>query len=158
TNDLRYTGKIDFEWSAPGTKLYYYYYGSTGSPYGLTVPEMLMVRAECNARAGNTALAMDDVNFLRKHRIATAAYADLTAADATEALNIVKEERRRELAFTGIRFSDIRRYNAYDNANISIVHPVNGENFTLAPGDNKWVLPIARKYILKNPEIEQNPR
>lgn len=158
TNDLRYTGKIDFEWSAPGTSLYYYYYGSTGSPYGLTVPEMLMVRAECNARAGNTTLAMDDVNLLRKNRIATAAYIDLAAADAAEALTIVKEERRRELAFMGIRYFDIRRYNAYDNANISIVHPVNGENFTLAPGDNKWVLPFARKYILKNPEIEQNPR
>jgi hypothetical protein len=158
TNDLRFTGKIDFEWSAPGTNLYYYYYGNTGSPYGLTVPEMLMVRAECNARAGNVSEAMADVNLLRHHRIASAAYVDLTAADAAEALSIVKEERRRELAFMGIRYSDIRRYNAYDNANISIVHPVNGQNFTLAPGDNKWVLPFARKYILKNPEIEQNPR
>nr|WP_320120416.1 RagB/SusD family nutrient uptake outer membrane protein [uncultured Marinifilum sp.] len=157
-NDLRFTGKLDYEWSAPGTRLYYYYYGSTGAAYGLTVPEMLLTRAECNARAGNASDAMDDVNLLRQHRIATAAYADLTAADAAEALIIVKEERRRELAFMGIRYSDIRRYNAYDNANISIVHTIDGENFTLAPGDNKWALPFARKYILKNSEIEQNPR
>lgn len=158
TNDLRFTGKLDYEWSLPGTKLYYYYYGNTGAAYGLTVPEMILTRAECYARAGNTTDAMDDVNLLRKNRIATAAYADLTAANATEALTIVKEERRRELAFMGIRFSDIRRYNAYDNANISIVHTIDGENFTLAPGDNKWALPFARKYINKNPEIEQNPR
>lgn len=159
-NDLRFTGKLDFEWSLPGTQLYYYYYGSTGASYGLTVPEMLLTRAECNARKGDSGVsaAMDDINLLRKHRIATAAYADLTATNAAEALSIVKDERRRELAFMGIRYTDIRRYNAYDNANISIVHTINGENFTLAPGDNKWALPIARKYILKNPEIEQNPR
>ncbi|WP_101261295.1 RagB/SusD family nutrient uptake outer membrane protein [Labilibaculum filiforme] len=159
-NDLRYTGKITYEWSNPGTNLYYYYSTNTGSSYGLTVPEMLLIRAECNARKGATGIsaAMDDINLIRENRIATAAYAPLSAADATEALEIVKEERRRELAFMGTRYTDIRRYNAYDNANISIVHTVNGENFTLAPGDNRWALPFARKYIEKNPEIEQNPR
>lgn len=190
-NDLRFTGKIDFEWSLPGTNLYYYYYGNTGASYGLTVPEMLLTRAECYARAGNVSDAMDDINLLRENRFATQpdvsddrfwerdasgnpvldasgnniidmtlydAHRFVSAANAAEALSIVKEERRRELAFMGHRFTDIRRFNAYDNANISIVHTINGENFTLAPGDNKWVLPFARKYIFKNPEIEQNPR
>jgi hypothetical protein len=155
-NDLRYTNRISPEWLPPGTNLSYSYYGK-GS-YGLTVPEMLLIRAECNARAGNTGKAMDDVNLIRKNRIATLAYVPLSAENAAQALSIVKEERRRELAFTGLRFTDIRRYNAYDNANISIVHTINDQTYTLAPGDNKWVLPFARKYIEKNPEIEQNPR
>ncbi|WP_185968905.1 RagB/SusD family nutrient uptake outer membrane protein [Carboxylicivirga sp. M1479] len=158
TNDLRFTGKITFEWSLPGTGLVYYYGYNSGSPYGLTVPEMLLTRAECYARTGEHALAMDDINLLRQNRIATAAYVPLTAASADEALSIVKDERRRELAFMGHRYTDIRRYNAYDNANISIVHTVNGDTYALAPGDNKWALPFARKYIGKNPEIEQNPR
>ena len=158
TNDLRYTGKITFEWSQPGTGLVYYYGYNSGSPYGLTVPEMILTRAECYARTGEAGLAMDDINSLRQNRIATAAYVPLTAANADEALSIVKDERRRELAFMGHRYTDIRRYNAYDNANISIVHTVNDKTYTLAPGDNKWALPFARKYIGKNPEIEQNPR
>lgn len=158
TNDLRYTGKITTEFYAPATKLLYYFGYNSGSPYGLTVPEMLLTRAECYARTGDATKAMADINTLRKYRIKTTAFADLIAKNATEALSIVKDERRRELAFMGFRFTDLRRYNAYDNANISIFHKVDNEIFTLAPGDNKWVAPIANKYINKNPEIEQNPR
>lgn len=159
-NDLRFTGKFTEEWIAPATKIQYYFNQLAGTPYGVTVPEMILTRAECNARKGDSGVsaAMDDINLLRKNRIATAAYVPLTAANAAEALAIVKKERRMELAFMGQRFTDIRRYNAYDNANISIVHTIEGETYTLAPGDNKWVVPFARKYILKNPEIEQNPR
>lgn len=157
-NDLRFVGKVGTDYVMPMEIPMFYYNSYCGGPYGLTVPEMLLTRAECYARAGNAADAMDDVNTLRQKRIAMAAYVPLTATDANEALSIVKAERRRELSFQGIRFMDIRRYNVYDNANISIVHTVNGETFTLAPGDNKWALPFARKYINKNPEIEQNPR
>ncbi|WP_195715303.1 RagB/SusD family nutrient uptake outer membrane protein [Ancylomarina sp. 16SWW S1-10-2] len=160
TNDLRFTGKISPEWTFPETRLQWYHNAIGGAAYGVTVPEMILTRAECNARKGDSGVsaAMDDINLLRQNRIATAAYVPLTAANAAEALAIVKKERRMELAFMGHRFTDIRRYNAYDDANISIVHTVEAETYTLAPGDNKWVVPFAEKYILKNPEIEQNPR
>ncbi|MCZ4695603.1 RagB/SusD family nutrient uptake outer membrane protein [Ancylomarina euxinus] len=158
TNDWRYDGMMYAEWFPPYTNMMFLQEYMVGRSSGLSVPEMLLIRAECHARAGAADLAMDDINTIRQNRIKTAAYLPLTAAGVTEALQLVKEERRRELAFLGARWFDIKRYNTYDNANISIDHSINDESHVLAPGDNKWVLPIARKYILKNSEIEQNPR
>lgn len=157
-NDWRYDGMMYAEWFPPYSNYMFLQEYMVGRSSGLSVPEMLLIRAECQARAGAAGLAMDDINTIRQNRIKTAAYIPLTAANANEALQLVKEERRRELAFLGSRWFDIKRYNTYDNANISIDHSVNGESHVLAPDDKRWALPIARKYILKNPEIEQNPR
>lgn len=157
-NDFRFSGMFEPEWFPPYIDKVYLQEHLVGRTCGLSVPEMLLIRAECNARAGNASDAMTDLNLIRQNRIKTEVYTELTATDAADALQKVKEERRRELAFKGSRWFDIKRYNEYDNANISINHSVAGESHILAPGDNKWVLPIARKYILKNPEIEQNPR
>jgi hypothetical protein len=70
----------------------------------------------------------------------------------------VKEERRRELAFRGARWFDIKRYNVSDNAGITVTHKLNNDTYALAPGSPRTVLPIGRKYIGLNPEITQNPR
>lgn len=125
---------------------------------GITLPEMFYTKAECLARQNKANEAIDVVNTVRKTRIMTSAYADLSAADADEALTIVKEERRKELVFRGLRWFDLKRYNQFDNASISVTHTLLGQDYTLEPNANKWALPIARKYILKNPEIQQNPR
>ncbi|RXQ90984.1 RagB/SusD family nutrient uptake outer membrane protein [Ancylomarina salipaludis] len=157
-NDLRFTGMFETEWFPPYADKIYLQEYLVGRTCGLSVPEMILTRAECNARNGNISDAMSDVNLIRQNRIKTEAYTELTATDAADALIKVKQERRRELAFKGSRWFDIKRYNAYDDANISIDHSVAGKSHILLPGDNKWAQPIARKYILKNREIEQNPR
>lgn len=157
-NDLRYTGMYEKEWFSPFDKLIYMTEYMTGRVYGLSVPEMILIQAECYARKGNVAEAMERVNVIRQKRVKTIAYVPLTATTGEEALNIVKKERRIELAFKGLRWFDLKRYNEYDNANISISRTVNGKTYTLTPKSNKWALPIGQKYILKNPEIEQNPR
>jgi hypothetical protein len=58
----------------------------------------------------------------------------------------------------GIRWFDIKRYNSYDNDNITVIHKLSNNTYTLAPGSARTVLPIGRKYIALNPEITQNPR
>lgn len=157
-NDLRYTGMYDVEWFEPFTDKLYLQEYLTGRTYGLSVSEVLLNQAECFARSGNITDAIAKVNYIRERRITTAAYVPVTATTKEEALVLVKKERRIELAFKGLRWFDLKRYNAYDNANISITRTVNGKVYTLAPNDNRWVLPIGRKYILKNPELVQNPR
>lgn len=125
---------------------------------GMSVPEALLIRAECYARNGKATEAMADVNTIRQQRFKTGANYLLSATDAIDALKKVKEERRREFAFRGLRWFDIRRYNAFDNDNISVTHILNGQTYTLAPNSARTVLPIGRKYITLNPEIAQNPR
>jgi hypothetical protein len=59
---------------------------------------------------------------------------------------------------TGNRWYDQRRLQK-DNGFISTVsRTFKGVTYTLAPGSNEYTFAIADKYILLNPEIEQNPR
>jgi len=130
---------------------------SLRSNSGLTVPELMLIRAECNARTGDAQLALDDLNILRENRF-EAGYTPLT--DVSNALTLVKEERRRELAFNYWRLIDIKRYNLIDNDNISVIHmnTSTGETHTLSPGDNNRVLPIPAFVVALDPSIVQNPR
>ena len=125
---------------------------------GFTVPEMLLIRAECNARLNNASAAIDDLNTLRLHRFAADSFTPLDNTNPTEVLELVKTERRVELAGGGARFFDLKRYNVYDNANISITHTLEGQTFTLEAGSKNWAVPIASKYILETPEIGENVR
>lgn len=156
TNDLRaHTTFID-------GALYGIDYGylnllSSGPYKGPSVPETYLIRAEASARLGNAAAAMDDVSALRKLRYKTGSNYVLMASSAAQALTLVKAERRRELTGCGLRYFDIKRYNVFDNANITITHTYNG-TFTLPPNSPRVVLPIGRKYVDLNAELIQNPR
>lgn len=125
---------------------------------GFNVPELLLTRAECNARLGAPSVALDDINRLRQYRIDPEAYTPLAIVDTDEVLARVKFERRLELAAFGLRYFDLKRYNVFDNANISMTHAVDDETVTLTAGSKNWALPVAAKYLLETPEIGPNER
>jgi hypothetical protein len=150
---------IDELYGIPGKDYVYAPPAVTGYPQiGISTPEMFLTRAECYARKGNVSLAIQDLNTLRKARIKTSSYRDLTASTPADALNLVKTERRKEMAFKGVRFFDLKRYNQFDNANINITRSLNGATYALSSGSKNWALPVARKYILQSPEISKNVR
>lgn len=124
---------------------------------GPTVPEMMLIKAECEARAGNAAAAISILNTLRKQRFTVATYKDLIATTADAALQTVLLERRKELMGTGLRWFDQRRL-AKDGFTPTITRNFKGTTYTLEPASNRYLFPIGDKYILLNPEIEQNPR
>jgi len=125
---------------------------------GPTVPEMMLIKAECLARAGKTADAMSLVNNLRIKRFTMANYVPLTAASASDALRIVVEEKRREFFGTGMRWFDQKRLNLDNDFAITKNRSFKGINYTLQPNSNLYLYPIGDKYILLNPELQQNPR
>ncbi len=133
---------------------------------GPSVPEMYLIRAECNARINKGAdfeKAIDDLNTLRVNRFVAGTYIDLTTADLPDAaatLTFVKEERRRELLDRGTRLFDLKRYNleAGDNAQISITREIEGETTVLNYASPNWVVPIAKSVRNLAPEIEQFER
>lgn len=81
--------------------------------YTITVPEMLLTVAECEARVGDYNKAITLVNNLRKKRINPLGQVDLTASNKDEAIRIVIRERRREMGPLK-RLFDVRRYNSND--------------------------------------------
>ncbi|MDR6785156.1 hypothetical protein ABIE26_003854 [Pedobacter africanus] len=125
---------------------------------GPTVPEMMLIKAECLARTQRGQEGLLVVNELRKTRFKPADYSALTAANDQAALIQILAERRRELFCKGFRLFDLKRLNTDPAFAKNIVHPLKIEQLTLAPQSNRYVYPIPVKVINTNPEIVQNPR
>jgi hypothetical protein len=118
---------------------------------GVTVPEIMLIMAECRARnAGDGEAANVILKTLRRNRF-PASYID----NIGSSLNEVKDERRRELAML-FRWYDLKRYNALDNDNITITKlghndPLDPNSpivtYKLAPNAPTYALPIIQTEI-----------
>jgi hypothetical protein len=135
----------------------YSYFG--GYHYsGIATDEIYLIRAECYARNNQADLALQDVNHLLKYRWdANAAFTPIVAGSAGEALKIILEERRKELLFRGLRWTDLRRLNKEPEFRTTLTRVVNGQQFTLFPNDKKYALPIPSEEVQLS-GIQQNDR
>lgn len=124
---------------------------------GIATDEIYLIRAECLARAGNTDAAMKDLNNLLQTRWKVGTYINLTAANADTALGLILNERRKELCFRGLRWTDLKRLNKDDRFKVTITRSLNGQTYTLLPNSLRYVLPIDDKEILLG-GLQQNPR
>ncbi len=136
-------------YEAGDTRLDLFYTGLDNAPKtgkwavdGANIPvirlaEMYLTRAEANLRAGSTvgAAPLEDVNLIRNR----AGLADLGAVTVDDVL----AERRKELAFEGLRIHDLKRTQVN----------INGLPFD----DDALVFPIPQRETDVNPNLEQNP-
>jgi hypothetical protein len=132
------------------------YSGSVFPFTGLATDELYLIRAECSARAGDTAGALHDLNFLLTHRFVKGTFTPYPIQSAAEALDTILVERRKELAFRGIRWSDLRRLNR-EGWNIALTRILNGVKYTLPPNSELYTLPIPPD-VINSSGIIQNPR
>lgn len=131
--------------------------GSAGAVFtGITTGEMYLTRAECRARAGDVAGAIEDLNYLLRHRYLTGTYTDVSVTNAEDAKNRVLTERRKELLFRGRRWPDLRRFNL-EGANITLTRILDGVTYTLPPNDLRWTALIPPDEIVRS-GLQQNPR
>jgi hypothetical protein len=150
-------------------RVIYYYYKPMDSSYlkgsyagnfypfgGLATDELYLIRAEGAARAGDAGSAMTDMNTLLSMRWRRGTFPGYTVGSAQEALDTVLLERRKELAFRGLRWTDLRRLNA-EGANDTLIRNLNGTKYTLTPNSNLYVLPIPPDVISLS-AIAQNVR
>ncbi|HWV72848.1 MAG TPA: RagB/SusD family nutrient uptake outer membrane protein [Pseudosphingobacterium sp.] len=124
---------------------------------GLAVDEIYLIRAEAACRTGQYAKGMEDLNTLLKTRW-DKGFIELTADNQEEALLKILAERRKELCFRGLRWSDLKRLNKDERFKKTLVRMVNGTEYTLPPNDNRYVYPIPPLETNLNPSIVQNPR
>lgn len=121
---------------------------------GPTVPEMMLIKAECQARAGSAVLAMETVNALRVKRFRTGQYVPLTATDNKDALTKVLEERRRELmGCGGFRWFDLKRLNKEPELARTITRNISGQIITLEPNSDRYQMPFAPIYFDYAPNL-----
>jgi hypothetical protein len=121
------------------------------NPRLIRLAEVILNKAEAHARLGQDADARTEVNKIKSRaNITTLDGATTGAALITE----IKQERRRELAFEGHRWFDIKRYGEALVVNDCIRTNPNACN--LAAGNFLFAYPIPRREINANPNIQQN--
>lgn len=150
-------------------RVVYYHYKPNDSSYlkgsytgtnicfgGLATDELYLIRAEGAARGGDYLSAIRDIDSLLAKRWRTGSFPGYTVASAQEALDTVLLERRKELAFRGLRWTDLRRLNA-EGANIVLTRNQGGfSGYTLQPGSDLYTLPIPPD-VLNLTKMQQNP-
>jgi len=123
----------------------------------ISTDEIYLNKAECEARLNNQSAAMQDLNTLLINRWKTGTFIPYTATSADNALIQILNERRKELLFTGLRWTDLRRLNKDSRFAITLYRNINGVTYSLPPNDIRYALPIPDNEISLNP-IPQNPR
>jgi len=139
-------------------------YGVQYSRWGLQLPELYLLSAECKARLNDLAGAKTDLETLRKNRM-PAADATVPAATANNQPALIKfimDERTREFAMEGYRWGDMRRlsvdplytgmvftHHIYDAAGASTTYTLNQPE--------RLVLKLPDYIIDSNPGMVNNP-
>jgi len=122
---------------------------------------MYLIKAECMARNGDINGALTAVNVLRAKRIRPGALVNLTAANQSEAITKILQERRREIPFVQ-RWFDLRRYNNNSDPNDDVIvtkqfYPItiSGPDVTkpiqtyqLEKNSRKYALPIHNNELI----------
>jgi hypothetical protein len=121
----------------------------------------LLILAEAQARQGNFAGAATSIQTLRTARYAAGtAPAAPVFANQNAALTVILEERRKELAFEGHRYLDLKRIGAELGIGIQRLAS-DAATFAapaeLAPNDHRFTFPIPTSELNANSVITQNP-
>lgn len=124
---------------------------------GLAVDEIYLTKAEAGVRTGRINEALFTLNALLKKRWKTGEFNDITVIEPATLLSIVLQERRKELMFRGLRWSDLRRLNVDPVFRRTINRDINGQSYSLAPGDLRYTWLIPNQSINVS-GIPQNPR
>ena len=135
----------------------------------LSFPELLLMKAEANARLGKTKDALADLNLLRSYRYdRTKGTTDLengSSMNNDELLTEIFKERRRELPMgTFQRVLDLKRL-AIDSGKpwckTTVVHTVGSKTYSAEVLSDYFILPISNVILEYNPqwgvELDNSP-
>lgn len=133
--------------------------------YSISVPEMLLTKAECLARVGMDDEAINLINELRIKRIVSYSYAPIVDYNADNTDSIVLAERQRELSFHGgLRWFDLKRLNKEAKFSKTIYRYAYDESYnvitiaSLNPNSPNYVIPFSTIIVDNNPNLIQNVR
>jgi starch-binding outer membrane protein, SusD/RagB family len=157
-NDIR---KAAF-FSTNGDGTYYFkgnYTGKANDPTmftGIATDEMFLTRAECLARQGDSSNALKDLNFLLSDRIKGGTFIPYSLPVEGGLLKLILHERRKELPFRELRWTDLRRLNKEQEFKDTLYRYINGKEYILLPESMRYTLQIDKRSIQIS-GIEQNP-
>ena len=169
TNDARFNmffNTTSASWLDIGSNAAYYnvpytkfFYGTVG----LKTTEVHLMKAECLARENDYAGAMAIVNQLRQKRIISGTINLPVPATRKETMELVVNERRKELLLGFNRFFDLKRLNTepeYAKTVVRVYPLVNKTvpqvTYTLQPNSRLYVIPFPLSILKKNLNLTLN--
>ena len=126
--------------------------------YIIRYADILLMRAEALAETGDVAGAMFLINMVRE-RVDMPSVEEIegTGLSASEMIELVRHERRVELALEGLRFMDLKRWGEMNAAvNRAALDPI-GPYSPQYLGERSLVFPIPQDEIDVNPKLVQHP-
>lgn len=154
---FRYLSGNYFGWVKSGTTEVY--------GVNLLFPEVYLNKAEALAMLDRPGDAIETLQKLREKRMTDVGTIDLTGE---ELVKFIRDERRRELCFTGQRWFDLRRYAVHPKypQKTRIEHPYYTWTGSLVlekmyvleeyPGDGGWLLPFPKDALIANDGALEN--
>ncbi|MGZ3777759.1 MAG: RagB/SusD family nutrient uptake outer membrane protein [Mucilaginibacter sp.] len=156
-NDLRKT--VFFKSNANGSKAFKGNYTglSNASLFtGCATDEVLLIRAEAAARNGNAQPALNDLNTLLVTRYKSGTYIPVTTTNTGQLLTLILQERRKELLYRTLRWTDLRRLNKETATAQTLYRNIGGTRYTLQPGGLRYTFEIDRNAVNIS-GVTQNP-
>lgn len=143
-------------WSMAYTKFFY-------STVGMKTTEVYLMLAECYAREDKFTEAVDVLNTLRAKRILSGTVNLAVPTTRKETMELVINERRKELLLGFNRFFDLKRLNTeadYAKTVTRLFPLVNKtvaqKTYILQPNSRLYIIPFPLSVLTKNPKLTLN--
>ncbi|MCI9845546.1 RagB/SusD family nutrient uptake outer membrane protein [Flavobacterium pectinovorum] len=143
-------------WATQYTRFFY-------PTVGMKTPEVYLMLAECYAREDNLSQAVGVLNALRAKRILSGTVNLAVPATRKETMELVINERRKELLLGFHRFFDLKRFNNETEyaKTITRVFPIVNKTvpqktYTLQPNSRLYIVPFPLSALTKNPKLTLN--
>lgn len=126
---------------------------------GLATDEVYLIKAECEARLDKINDCVATLNALLEKRWEKGKFQEIQSASSDELLVMVLLEKRKQLMFRGIRWSDLRRLNQESRFEkvLKRSFPQSGKEYLLLPRDLRYTFLIPMR-VVEFSGMEQNPR
>ncbi|KRD61362.1 carbohydrate-binding protein SusD [Flavobacterium sp. Root935] len=143
-------------WATVYTKFFY-------PTVGMKTTEVYLMLAECYARDNQFKEAVDVLNTLRAKRILSGTVNLTVPTTRKETMDLVINERRKELLLGFNRFFDLKRLNTETEyaKTVTRVFPIVNKTvpqktYTLQPNSRLYIIPFPLSVLQKNPKLTLN--
>lgn len=123
------------------------YAGSATYFNGLSLNEVYLISAECKIRQGKVNEGLMQLNTLLAKRYTENTFVPFTGLDMENALDAVLKERRKELLFRGLRWTDLRRLNLDPATARTLKRELEGKIYTIDPNSPNYIYPFPDNAI-----------